>query len=83
MHMVLIGSYLNERYLIALCYFQTDFFQHLVHFLIYDRMTILGRANEMVQQYRDIMAFPYQLTHAPILAQQAAGERPSFGFYQI
>ena len=50
MHMLFIDADLDELYLITLGYFQTNLFQHLIHFFVKDRPAILRWADEMIQQ---------------------------------
>ena len=76
MHMVLVGPNFNELDLITLRNFQTHLFQHFIDMAIKHGSAIFGWTDKMVQQDRDVMAFPDQFAHAPILAQQAAGKCP-------
>ena len=76
MHMVLVGPNFDKLDLIALRNVQTDLFQNFIHMTIKHRSAIFGWTNKMVQQNRNVMAFPDQFAHPPILAQQAAGKDP-------
>lgn len=76
--MVFIDPYLNELDLVTFGDFQAHLFQDLVDLFIEDSPSILGGTNEMVDQDGYVMAFPNQLAHALILAQQAAGKCPQW-----
>ena len=73
MHMVFVSSNLDKFNLIALRNFQTNLFQHFINVSIKYSSLIFGWTDKMVQQNRDVMAFPDQFAHASILAQQLRG----------
>ena len=73
MHMVFISADLNERYLVAFADFQTCFFEFLVNFFCKDYSPVFGRADDVVQQQRDIVTLMDILAHSASISQQAAG----------
>src|SRR5215217_3802289 len=74
MYMVFIRSYFQKRNLISLTDLQTNFFELEVYFRTKYDSAILRRTNNVIQKYRNIMAFMNESTHSySIVSQQAAG----------
>lgn len=57
MDVVFVSANLNETYFIAFADFQTGSFELLVNFPAKDHSAVLGRADDVVQQQRDIVTF--------------------------
>ena len=67
--MVPICSDLQKHDLVALGYLQTDLCQEHFHLPVEDNASIRGRADQMVDQDRDVMAFVNVgtgLAHVPV-----------------
>ena len=79
MDMVTIGTDLDKGKFVPQGNLQADILQRPIHFGREHRSSILGRAYDMIQQDRNIMATMNLFTHAPeysISARQAAGNVP-------
>ena len=79
MDMVTIGTDLDKGKFVPQGNLQADILQHPIHFGREHRSSILGRAYDMIQQDRNIMATMNLFAHAPeysISARQAAGNVP-------
>jgi len=70
MYMIFICAYFEKLYLISIRYFQTHFFQNLIHLFIYHCSPIFRWTYKMIDQYGHIMTFPYQFTHALIVSRR-------------
>ena len=75
--MILVGADLDERDLVPLADLQTRLLEFLVDLRREDDPPVLGRADEVVQQDRDVMALVDELAHPHTLTQQAAGNVPA------
>ena len=73
MHVVAVRPDLKERDLVTLADLQACLLELLIHRLAEDYSPVLRRADDVVHQYRDVMALVDELAHARSLAQQAAG----------
>jgi hypothetical protein len=73
MHMILIGANLQEFHLISFFYFQTNFFDTIIHMLIKHCTPIFGRKYQMVYQYRYVMTLMYVFAHINILRRKRRG----------
>ena len=74
MYVVFVRPYFQKRDLISLTYLQTNLFELLVHFRTKYDSAILRRTNNVIEKYRNIMAFMNESTHSySIVSQQAAG----------
>jgi len=76
MHMILIGTNLQEFQLVSLLYVQTDFLHNIVHMIIKYCTPIFGRKYQMVYQYRYVMALMYVFAHIRILRRKRRGIQP-------
>ena len=56
MDMILIRPYLHKFQLVALLDVQTNVLDHAIYRLVEHRSPVLGRQNQMIDQYRNIMA---------------------------
>ena len=74
MHMVFVCTYLQKRNLIPVADSQAGLFEFLVYFRCKYNSSILGWADYVVKEYRNVMALMNEATHSySILSQQAAG----------
>ena len=74
MHMVFVRSDLQKPDLMPLADFDTNLFEFLVYFRTKYHSTVLRWTNDVVQQYRNVMALVDVATHSSIIiSQQAAG----------
>lgn len=74
MHMVFVRSYFQKRILISLTDLQTNFFKLLIYFGSKYNSAIFRRTNNVIEKYRNIMAFMNESAHSySIVSQQAAG----------
>jgi len=64
MHIIAICSYLQKPCLIMLAYLQTHGFELLIYFGRKYDYSILCRRNEVIEQYRNIMALVNEATHS-------------------
>ena len=76
MHMILIGTNLQEFQLVSLLYVQTDFLHNIVHMIIKYCTPIFGRKYQMVYQYRYVMTLMYVFAHIGILRRKRRGIQP-------
>ncbi len=76
MHVILISTYFQEFDLVSFLNVYTHLFHYFVHVLIKDRTPVFRRKNEMVYEYRDIMAFMYIVAHTNILRRKRRGIQP-------
>ena len=75
MHMVFVGSHLKKRNFIAFADFHANLFELLIYFGAKYHAAVLGWTNDMVQQYRNIMALVDEATHSSsILFAASCGE---------
>lgn len=56
MDMILIRPYLQKFHLVALLDVQTNLLDHAIYCLVEHGSPVLGRKNQMIDQYRNIMA---------------------------
>lgn len=74
MHVVFICTYFQKRYLVPLTDPKTNLFEFLVYFRTKYNSSVLGWADDVIQQYRNIMTLVNEAAHShSILSQQAAG----------
>ena len=76
MHMVLIRTYLQKFYLIALLDVQTDILHNVIDMIIKHCTPILGRKYQMVYQYSYVMTLMYVFAHICILRRKRRGIQP-------
>ena len=70
MNMVAISSYLDKSDFVPFSYLKANFLKSSIDLIGKNDSTILCRTNQMVQQYRNIMAFVYILTHKTNMSHQ-------------
>jgi len=56
MNMILIRPYLHKFQLVTLLDVQTNVLDHAIYCLVKHRSPVLGGQNQMIDQYRNIMA---------------------------
>ena len=76
MHVILVCTDFQKLYLISILNLYAHPFHHCVHFLIEYGSSVLRRKNQMVYQYRNIMALMYIFAHATTLRRKRRGIQP-------
>ena len=75
MHVVFVGADLQKRNLIAFADLEANLFELLVYFLAKYHSAVLGWTNDVVQQYRNVMALVDEAAHSSsILFAASCGE---------
>jgi hypothetical protein len=64
MHLVLVGADFEKRNFIAVADFHTDLFEFLVYFRTENHSTVLRWTNDVIHQYRDVMALMNESAHS-------------------
>src|ERR1051325_5869685 len=75
MHVVFVGANLQKRDLVAFANPHANFFEFLVYLRAKHYAAVLGWTNDVVQQYRDVMALVDEAAHSSsILFAASCGE---------
>jgi hypothetical protein len=72
MHVILVGTYLDEVYLVPLAYSNAYLGQCSLDFFRKHLPSVLGRAYKVIQQQRLVVAFKDMFTHTTILPRSRA-----------
>ena len=80
MHVILIGTNLQEFHLVAFLNVHAHIFHHFIHVPVEDCTSVFRRKYEMVYEYRNIMAFMYIFAHLHILRRKRRGIQPEERF---
>ena len=76
MDVILVRPDLQKFHLVSILYLYAYFFHHRIHVLIKYRTSVLRRKDQMVYQYRDIMALMYIFAHIGTLRRKRRGIQP-------
>ena len=77
MHVILIDSYLQKLHLITFLNFHAHLFYCFIHPFVKHRASVFCRKYQMVDEYRNVMAFVDIFAHINILRRKRRGIQPA------